>query len=137
MNKLVIRLYADHPYRIAGAQRFRIERGGLDGRIADGRRIVGDDGEIMQRMHLHDLGINLERTRERNRNVADCYRHGVAVHDHVTTLRVDHETGAVVMTIRYARNRVGQIEGHYNQRRRNRSSSRVIVSIKACAAGHG
>ena len=77
---------------------------------------------------------DFERAGERHGDVADRNGHGIAIDDDVTPFRVDNEAGTVVMTIRYAGHRVRQVEGHHDQRRRDRARTRIVVAGKAGTA---
>ncbi len=108
----MVALDADDPYLVAGDQRRRIELRFLHRRIVDRLRVVRDNREIVQRVQLLDLGLDLERAGKSHGNITDSHRHRIAIDEHEPALLVDDHAGTVVMTIRDARNRVRQIEGH-------------------------
>ena len=60
---------------------------GLHRRAADQLRVVGDDGEVVQRMHVHHPARHLHGAGEGDVTSPDGDRHGVAVHDHQAALR--------------------------------------------------
>ena len=78
---------------------------GLDRRLAELPGVVADHREVVQRMHVLDHAIHLDRAREGQAHVAERDRHRVAVDGDQPAHRVEHDAGAVVVALGDARNR--------------------------------
>jgi hypothetical protein len=69
---------------------FRGEPRALHGR-QDQRRVILDDGPVLQRVHEHDLAIHYERVGDRHRDVAEIVRNDRSRYDNEPFLGVDDE----------------------------------------------
>ncbi len=130
MHELVVPLDADDPDIVTGLELGRAECGCFDGRIVDQRRVVGNDSEVVQRVQLLDLGLDLERARECHGDVADRDWHRVAVNNDQAALGIDDQSCTVVVPVGNAGQGVGQVERDYDQRRGYGSNAWIVIFLE-------
>ena len=67
----VVALQADDVHGLAGRRHARRELSRLDRRVAELPRVVADHGEVVQRMHVLDRAVHLDRAREGQAHVPE------------------------------------------------------------------
>ncbi len=123
--QLAVTVHAHHRDSHAILQRGGIQAGALHRCGADQLRVVGDHGEVVQRMHVDHLAGNLQRSTEGQPHVTQRKRHGVAVGNHQAALGIHDQSGAVVVAVADAGQRERHVEGQLHQRWRQRGGGLV------------
>ena len=79
---------------IARHERLLAQLRALDGGLADLRRVVGHEREVVLGMERHHAPVHGDGAPEGQLHVAERDRHGVTVDEHEAVLRVDDDAGA-------------------------------------------
>ena len=100
----------DDPDFIPGMKFARHQGGRAHGSVADGFRIVGDHGEVMQRVYVFHLARDFHRTRERDAHIPHRDGHRVAIDHDQPAACIHNQPGSSVVPLVDARDRVRHIE---------------------------
>ena len=78
-------------------------------------------------MDVHDPAGHLHGTRERDRDVADANRHGVAIDNHEPALGIHDQARAVIVALSDPGNRIRHVESNHRERGCQGFQARILV----------
>ena len=122
---LAVATHANGPDLLAWMHVADFERRGLRRRVTDQLRVVRDDREVVQGMHILDATGNLDRAGEGQTHIANDDGYRVAIDHDQTALGIGDHARAVIVALGDARHRIGHVEVHQHERRRNAIDDRI------------